>query len=248
MAFYDRVRFAVSGTPGSGAITVGTVVSGFVTPATAQPSAIADATAIVILIEDGSAWEICDSVYTVSGTSLSRGTLIASSTGSRLTLTSAAIVSVIVCARDLTKMPTGYSLLATHIVGGAEATVSFTGLTSADIIVGFDELLITAGSGVALNYKLSTDGSTYSAAQTLAASNLNTSGHFASAASLTGLNVGYGTVTLGGSTTVAAVASTPRIQAGTTPQGFWATVPITALQVLPASSTFASGTIRLWGR
>lgn len=101
VAYYDRVKFLVSGTPGTGAITPGSALTSFRTPASAS---IPDTTALVLLIEDGTAWEVCDSVSSSTGTSLSRGTLRGSSTGSRLSLTSAAIVSVIVASGDLNKL------------------------------------------------------------------------------------------------------------------------------------------------
>lgn len=123
MAFFDRVRFGVSGTPGTGAITVGTAMSGFTTPAGAQPSAIPNATALQLLAEDGAAWEIFDSVYTSAGTSCSRGTLRASSSGSRLTLTSAAVISVIASARQILDKTTDATIDGTlTLTGGGTLT------------------------------------------------------------------------------------------------------------------------------
>lgn len=134
MAFYDRVRFGVSGAPGTGAITVGVAQSSFTTPAGAQPSAIANATALVLLAVDGTSWEIFDSVYTSSGTSCSRGTLRASSTGSRLSLSVSTIVSVIASADDfelLNMTETDVASAATCDIGAIHAgRIQVTGTTT----------------------------------------------------------------------------------------------------------------------
>lgn len=85
------VRMSVSGTPGTGTITLGSASSGFQSLASAYG---ANAT-VDVSITDGTAWEVArDCTYTNSGTTLTRGTLEASSTGSALSLTSAAIVNV----------------------------------------------------------------------------------------------------------------------------------------------------------
>ena len=82
----------VSGTPGTGTITLGSASSGYQSFATAYA---ANAT-VDILIVDGTAWEVArNCTYTNSGTTVTRGTLEASSTGSAISLTSAAVVSVI---------------------------------------------------------------------------------------------------------------------------------------------------------
>jgi len=85
------VRMSVSGTPGTGTITLGSAVSGYQSLATAYG---ANAT-VDVSITDGTAWEVArDCTYTHSGTTLTRGTLEESSTGSALSLTSAAVVTV----------------------------------------------------------------------------------------------------------------------------------------------------------
>ena len=91
----NRVQMTVTGTPGTGTITLGSAASGYQTFAAAHG---ANAT-VDVLITDGAAWEVArDCAYTHSGTTLSRGTLEASSTGSAITLTSAAVVSQIATA------------------------------------------------------------------------------------------------------------------------------------------------------
>ena len=87
----NRYRCTISNTPGtSGDLTVSTAESGFVTFAAADNGLSFD-----VVITDGSAWEVRrDCTYTHSGTSLGRGTLEGSSTGSAISLTSSAVVTV----------------------------------------------------------------------------------------------------------------------------------------------------------
>lgn len=91
----NRVKMTVSGTPGTSTITLGSASSGYQSLASAYG---ANAT-VDVMILDGTAWEVArDCAYTHSGTTLSRGTLEASSTGSAISLTSSAVVSVIATA------------------------------------------------------------------------------------------------------------------------------------------------------
>lgn len=89
--FLDHVKMTVSGTPGTGTITLGSAVAGF--QSFAGASATSGAT-YPYEARDGDAWELGWGVYTTAGTTLAR-TLIASSTGSLISLTSSAIVSVV---------------------------------------------------------------------------------------------------------------------------------------------------------
>lgn len=83
----DNLKVEVSGTPGTGTATIGSAASGcrgFV--------AGDDGKTFSGRWTDGTAWETATGcAYTHSGTTLARGTLLASSTGSRLSLTSAAV-------------------------------------------------------------------------------------------------------------------------------------------------------------
>lgn len=91
-SYKNRVGNLVSGTPGTGTITLASAITAHQSFATAYGT---DAN-VDILIEDGNDWEIArDCTYTHSGTTITRGTLEASSTGSALSLTSAAKVYVI---------------------------------------------------------------------------------------------------------------------------------------------------------
>lgn len=87
----NRLKCAVSGTPGTGTITVGAAASGF-----RGFEAADNGKTFSCLFLDGTAWEVATGcTYTHSGTTLTRGTREASSTGSAISLTSAASVSVI---------------------------------------------------------------------------------------------------------------------------------------------------------
>jgi len=110
------VKMTVSGTPGTGTITLGSAVSGFQSFASAYG---ANATVDVSIV-DGTAWEVArDCTYTNSGTTLTRGTFEASSTGSALSLTSAAVVTVTATADFGRRME---SAALNHVAGADSNT------------------------------------------------------------------------------------------------------------------------------
>ena len=89
--YRNNVANEVSGTPGTGTITLGAAVTG----AQSFSAAYGANATVDVFITDGAAWEVArNCTYTHSGTTLTRGTLEASSTGSALSLTSAAVVRV----------------------------------------------------------------------------------------------------------------------------------------------------------
>ena len=91
----NRVKMTVTGTPGTGTITLNAASSSYQSFATAYG---ANAT-VDILIEEGTAWEVArNCTYTNSGTTVTRGTFEESSTGSAVSFTSAAVVSEILTA------------------------------------------------------------------------------------------------------------------------------------------------------
>lgn len=171
----NRVKMTVSGTPGTGTITLSAASSGYQSFATAYG---ANAT-VDILIEEGTAWEVArDCTYTNSGTTVTRGTLEASSTGSAVSFTSAAVVSVIATAdrgrtwdaAALNTQATGTDADTTMAINtlyvvdmSAWATADRTYTLPATAAVGdrigvmvtagdaSHELILTAGSGDTLN-------------------------------------------------------------------------------------------------
>lgn len=137
----NRVQMTVSGTPGTGTITLNAASSGHQTFGSAHG---ANAT-VDCLFTDGTAWEVArDCTYTHSGTTLSRGTLEASSTGSAITLTSAAVVSQILTAG---RGNVYHAASRGHIAGGVIAYSSTTVITvSACQIVVNGKLLETTST------------------------------------------------------------------------------------------------------
>ena len=171
----NRVQMTVSGTPGTGTITLNAASSGYQSFATAYGG---NAT-VDILITEGTAWEVArDCAYTNSGTTVTRGTLEASSTGSAVSFTSAAVVSVIATAdrgrtwdaASLNTQATGTDADTTMAINtlyvvdmSAWATADRTYTLPATAAVGDRigvmvtagnasyELLLTAGTGDTLN-------------------------------------------------------------------------------------------------
>lgn len=137
-SYKNRVGMTVTGTPGTGTITLNAAETGYQTFASAYG---ANAN-VDILIEEGSAWEIArDCTYTHSGTTVSRGTLEASSTGSALSLTSAAKVYVIQTAERLNnQMLSGFSAY-----GDGSSTQTINATTTTIVANIYTELWDTGG-------------------------------------------------------------------------------------------------------
>jgi hypothetical protein len=97
----NRVKMNVSSAPGTNDITLGTAETGYQTFAA---GGISDGDTVSYTVEDGDAWEIGTGTYTSSGTTLSR-TLVESSTGSLLDLSSSAIVFLTATSDDIQQPP-----------------------------------------------------------------------------------------------------------------------------------------------
>lgn len=117
--FVNRAKMTTA-TTGSGTITLGSASSGFQSFAAAG---VANGNTVTYVIEDGTAWEIGDGVYTSAGTALTRA-LVSSSTGSLLVLTGNAVVYVAVNAETMTDIYTQLGLKAPL------ASPTFTGQAS----------------------------------------------------------------------------------------------------------------------
>ena len=116
----NRVKITVTSvaSAGTGDITLNAASSGFRSFATAYG---ANAT-VDILITEGTAWEIArNCTYTHSGTTVSRGTLENSSTGSAVVFTADAVVSVIATAAF------GNNAALNHVAGGDADTTMAVG-------------------------------------------------------------------------------------------------------------------------
>lgn len=95
--FANRAKMTTS-TTGTGTITLGSPSGGFQTFAAAG---VVTGDVVRYVIEDGLDWEIGLGLYNSSGPTLSRGSLTASSTGSVLSLSGAAVVFIAQAAEDV---------------------------------------------------------------------------------------------------------------------------------------------------
>jgi hypothetical protein len=128
--FYNAIKGTTAGTPGTGAFTPNAASTGY-----RAWTNVATGWIGLVRYDDGSAWELTYSYW--NGTTLSRAStqLYGSSTGSQLTLTSAATAAMIVDASEvmshLGTTPTAwcsavYSSSTTSVFGLPAATVNGT--------------------------------------------------------------------------------------------------------------------------
>lgn len=250
IAFYDRVKFSISNTPGTGSgFTVNAAVSGFRTPAGAS---IPNSTELRLLITEGTAWEVCDSAYTSGTTSLSRGTLRASSTGSAVNFTSAAVVGVIASAADFSAMlkNLNYSLLATlDCATGTPASVAVTDLDVNDLLVVVSGVSHNSGSNQTFAIGVDTDnGASYTSNGTGYTGNFSASSVGYGVIHATGLkqgNVMFHAHISAASTPEAAINATASLGL----QGvFLCSAQINAVRFAFSGGNFDAGTIYVYGR
>jgi len=127
MSTHANMVKMTTATTGTGSITLGSASTGFQSFAEAYG---ANAT-VDVLITDGTAWEVArNCTYTHSGTTLTRGTLEDSSTGSALSLTGSAVVSVVTTAAF------GNNAALNHVTG-----------TDADTTMAVGNMYVTDMSG-----------------------------------------------------------------------------------------------------
>jgi len=120
-SYKNRIGIA-SATTGTGTQTLGAAESGYQGFAAGD-----DGKSFDVVIEDGAAWEVArECLYTHSGTTLSRGTLEASSTGSVLSLTGSQKVYV---TRSAFREQQSTMAARGHIEGGLLAYSSTTAIT-----------------------------------------------------------------------------------------------------------------------
>lgn len=87
-SYPERVQQSVTNTPGTGSFILGAPVVGFTSMA-------ADSTLESVIITEGNTWEVRkDCIYTQNNLTLTRGTLVASSSGGTITFSGACIVAV----------------------------------------------------------------------------------------------------------------------------------------------------------
>lgn len=126
----NRVKMSVSGTPGTGTITLGSALTGYQSFAA---GGISNGDTVSYVLEDASipAWEIGVGTYTSSGTTLARTSITASSNaGSAISATSVAIVFIAPLAADLQSTDTLTSGTLPVARGGTNATDAATARTN----------------------------------------------------------------------------------------------------------------------
>ena len=128
--FRDNVWMTVTGTPGTGSVTLNAALAGYQTAASAG---VANGELNTWKFQDGTAWEISPCTYTTSGTSIARSTFRSSSTGSKISLTSAATCAIVdasadIAAIDLTNVAASDFAAAASSAGTITLVPSFTNL------------------------------------------------------------------------------------------------------------------------
>jgi hypothetical protein len=155
---FNRVRMTVSGTPGTGTITLGAAFSNAY--CTFAEAGVSTGNVVAYFIEDSSDFEIGIGTYTSAGTLLSRDSVVLSKIGgaagtTKLTLTSSAIVYLSPRKEDLlsiSETQTANRVFAGPSSGG-DAAPTFRALVAADLPAG--------GTGKAADQQIFTSSGTW---------------------------------------------------------------------------------------
>ena len=115
---YRNIAKMSTATSGTGTITLGSAVSGFLSFANAG---FVDSELVTFIIEDGSNREVSQGKYTVSGTTLTRDIVLASTNGgSKISLSGTATVFVGLAAEDVVNIGAeGYLLIADEFIAAS---------------------------------------------------------------------------------------------------------------------------------
>lgn len=112
MPVNDRAGMSVSGTPGTGTITLGSAL-GSVSPLLASFLSFASANVVngqtvsYLILDTGGAWEVGTGVYTSSGTTLTRNPIYSSNANAAINATANAQVFITAIAEDLNQASYG---------------------------------------------------------------------------------------------------------------------------------------------
>lgn len=118
---YNLARMSTA-TTGTGTITLGSAVAGFLSFAAAG---VGDGETVTYAIQDGSSSEIGRGVYTASGTTLTRASILASTnSGSAINLSGNAIVFVSPAAEDFNLLPNTLGNFGVKLVAGTNVTAN----------------------------------------------------------------------------------------------------------------------------
>lgn len=117
---HDVAKMTVTGTPGTGTITLNAASTGYQTFAA---SGVVDQEVLSYRIDDGSNWEVGTGTYTVSGTTLSRGVVFSSNANALISATSAALISIVALAPDYSKV-----LLSEIVTAASQSNVTFSNI------------------------------------------------------------------------------------------------------------------------